>query len=123
MSKFCPIADAVTNCTDNCKNCLEEEEITMTTEERLKREYEQKLSDLKRKQSACNHEWGEVKYDPEIKPIPKFEDRWVGVDYMPVIAGYGEQKINRWSRTCKKCEKTEYTYKQKATTQYAPDFN
>ena len=25
MSKFCPIANAVTNCTDNCKQCLEAE--------------------------------------------------------------------------------------------------
>lgn len=25
MSKFCPIADAVTNCTENCKYCLEEQ--------------------------------------------------------------------------------------------------
>lgn len=25
MSKFCPIANQVTNCTDNCKSCMEEE--------------------------------------------------------------------------------------------------
>ena len=25
MSKFCPLCNAVTNCTDNCKSCLEEE--------------------------------------------------------------------------------------------------
>ena len=25
MSKYCPMCDAVTNCTDNCKSCLEEE--------------------------------------------------------------------------------------------------
>lgn len=24
MSKYCPICDAVTNCTDNCKDCLAE---------------------------------------------------------------------------------------------------
>lgn len=24
MSKYCPMCDAVTNCTDNCKECLEE---------------------------------------------------------------------------------------------------
>ena len=24
MSKYCPMCDAVTNCTDNCKYCLEE---------------------------------------------------------------------------------------------------
>lgn len=26
MSKFCPIANAYTNCTDNCHSCLEEQE-------------------------------------------------------------------------------------------------
>ena len=25
MSKYCPLADAYTNCTENCKDCLEEE--------------------------------------------------------------------------------------------------
>lgn len=25
MSKYCPIANAVTNCTDNCNSCLEKE--------------------------------------------------------------------------------------------------
>ena len=25
MSKFCPMCNTVTNCTDNCKHCLEEE--------------------------------------------------------------------------------------------------
>lgn len=27
MSKFCPMCNAVTNCTDNCKSCLEEERL------------------------------------------------------------------------------------------------
>lgn len=26
MSKFCPLANAVTNCTDDCDRCLKEEE-------------------------------------------------------------------------------------------------
>lgn len=26
MSKFCPMYNQATNCTDNCKSCLEEEE-------------------------------------------------------------------------------------------------
>lgn len=25
MSKFCPMCNQVTNCTDNCKHCFEEE--------------------------------------------------------------------------------------------------
>lgn len=27
MSKFCPMCNAVTNCTDNCKSCMEEERL------------------------------------------------------------------------------------------------
>ena len=27
MAKYCPIAKAYTNCTDNCASCLEEEEL------------------------------------------------------------------------------------------------
>ena len=26
MSKYCPICDEYTNCTENCKECLREEE-------------------------------------------------------------------------------------------------
>ena len=26
MSKFCPMCNQVTNCTENCKSCLEEDE-------------------------------------------------------------------------------------------------
>ena len=26
MAKFCPMCNQVTNCTDNCKSCLEEAE-------------------------------------------------------------------------------------------------
>lgn len=26
MAKYCPMCDQVTNCTDNCKYCLEEAE-------------------------------------------------------------------------------------------------
>lgn len=25
MPKYCPMCDQITNCTDNCKSCLEEE--------------------------------------------------------------------------------------------------
>ena len=32
MAKFCEIAKAVTNCTDNCKSCLEEETKTREIE-------------------------------------------------------------------------------------------
>ena len=36
MSKFCPMCNQVTNCTDNCKECLAElEKERMNTEDTL----------------------------------------------------------------------------------------
>lgn len=32
MAQYCEIAGKVTNCTDNCKSCLEEESIKQTEE-------------------------------------------------------------------------------------------
>lgn len=93
----------------------------MTREEQLKKEYEDKLSALRKEQSNCTHVWGDVKYDPEIQKIPKFEDRYVGSDYIPEFVGYDEKTIDRWSRTCKKCGKVEYT-KEKVATMYEPKF-
>ena len=34
MSKYCPMCDAVTNCTENCKYCLDELEKEQKEEER-----------------------------------------------------------------------------------------
>ena len=39
MSKYCPMCDAVTNCTDNCTQCLKEAEAEKeenTNESRLR---------------------------------------------------------------------------------------
>lgn len=40
MSKFCPMCNQITNCTDNCKQCIKEEEQQciedMKTQENLK---------------------------------------------------------------------------------------
>ncbi len=94
----------------------------MTREEQLKYEYETKLATLRKEQNNCSHDWEEAKYDPEIQKIPKYEDRWVGVDYMPTICGFTEKKTDRWSRTCCKCGKVEYT-KEKAVVKTAPKFN
>lgn len=94
----------------------------MTKEEQLKYEYETKLAALRTEQNNCQHDWGEVKYDPEFKSIPKFQDRFVGSDYMPELVGYDEKKIDRWSRTCKKCGKVEYT-KQQQAVKYEPKFS
>ena len=94
----------------------------MTREEQLKYEYETKLAELKREQAGCAHEWSTTKYDPEIHRIPEFEERWQGVDCFPVICGWKEETKARWSRTCKKCGKVEYTCKL-LPRNYEPAFN
>lgn len=94
----------------------------MTREEQLKKEYESKLSALRREQNSCNHEWGEVKYDPEIKREP-YGYRMVkqGSDIWGEPEGYRDVEHKRWSRTCKKCGKVEYT-KEQVATKYEPKF-
>ena len=93
----------------------------MTREEQLRAEYEAKLQALRAEQNSCKHEWEEPKYDPEIRRIPKYKDRFIGSDYMPEINGFIEKKIDRWSRTCKKCGKVEYT-KEQVAIKTAPKF-
>lgn len=94
----------------------------MTKEEQLRKEYEKKLSALKLEQDNCDHEWGEVKYDPEIKSEP-YGYRMVahGSDVWGEPEGYHNVEHKRWSRTCKKCGKVEYTNKQIAV-KYEPKF-
>lgn len=94
----------------------------MTREEQLKREYENKLSALRTEQRNCNHEWGEVKYDPEIKKEPYgCEMVTQGSDVWWRPKGYHNVEHKRWSRTCKKCGKVEYT-KEQIATKYEPKF-
>lgn len=94
----------------------------MTREEEIRSRYERELENMCREQSKCSHDWGSVEYDPEIQKIPKYEDRFIGSDYMPELVGFTEKKVDRWSRTCKKCGKVEYTKEQKAV-KYEPNFN
>lgn len=93
----------------------------MTREEQLRREYESKLSALRAEQNSCKHEWEEVKYNPKIVNEPRYESRWQGVDIYYEIVGHTEKKIDRWSRTCNKCGKVEYT-KEQVAVKYEPKF-
>lgn len=93
----------------------------MTREEEMRARHERELRELLNEQKNCNHEWGEVKFDPEIVKEPRYETRWQGVDCWPEIVGHTEKKIDRWSRTCKKCGKVEYTKEQRAI-KYEPKF-
>ena len=93
------------------------------TEEMLRRKYEQDLADLRRRQNNCTHSWGETKYDPEFKEEPTgYEYEGAGSDRWPVATGYRKVEVKRWSRTCTKCGKVEYT-KDVVATAYAPKFN
>lgn len=94
----------------------------MTREEQLKREYEIKLSELRAEQDNCTHNWGEVKYDPEIKSeaygckvVGKGSDIWCEPE------GYRDVEHSRWSRTCTKCGKVQYT-KEQVAVKFEPKF-
>lgn len=94
----------------------------MTREEQLKREYENKLNTLRTEQNNCKHEWGEVKYDPEIKREPYgYRTVFQGSDHWGEPEGYHDVEHKRWSRTCKKCGKVEYT-KEQVAIKYVPKF-
>ena len=74
---------------------------------------EERVRELKRAQTLCNHEWDEVKFEPERKEITRKEWVYLGSDSYCTDVGTGLFKnVNRWSRTCKKCGKKEYSYKQ-----------
>ena len=93
----------------------------MTREEQLKREYDVKLAALHMEQAGCDHVWLPVKYDPEIRMLPVYKDRFIGVDYMPELVGHNKKEEPRWSRTCTKCGKVEYT-KECIATAFVPKF-
>ncbi|RKJ46531.1 hypothetical protein D7X98_04020 [bacterium 1XD8-76] len=92
------------------------------TEEQLKKEYEDKLAALRAEQSNCDHEWGVVKYDPKIKKEPYGYCQVVqGSDVWGEPAGYQDVEYKRWSRTCQKCGKVEYTSRL-VPFKYVPEF-
>lgn len=95
----------------------------MTREEALKHEYEAKLAALRKEQSHCVHDWAEPKYDPEIKKEPYGHEMITqGSDVWWRPTGYRDVEYERWSRTCKKCGKVEYT-KETTVVKTAPKFN
>lgn len=64
---------------------------------------EEKVQRLKMLQSNCNHNWNDTIYEPEKLEIIN----------LIIKMRTGEFKIvDRWSRTCSKCGKKEYTYEQ-----------
>lgn len=97
--------------------------MALSREDEIRRRYEAELAELHREQRSCVHEWGPVQYDPEIKKEPYgYRIEHQGVDMWPVPEGYRDVAHDRWSRTCKKCGKVEYTTEQRPT-KMEPYFN
>jgi len=77
--------------------------------QRLERDLSKKKELLNNKQNTCPHEWTETKYDPEPYRRAIFSHYIPhGSDPEPVY-NYVDDKKDRWSRTCLKCGKVEYT--------------
>lgn len=80
--------------------------------ERLERELNEKKKALQDKIRNCDHEWTDVKYDPEHYKKSIFSHYEPhGSDPEPIYE-YVPATKDRWSRTCKKCGKIEYGYKK-----------
>lgn len=89
--------------------------------EELKRRHAAELAAVMSEQRNCSHHWKPVQFDPEIVNEPIFETKWQGVDCFPVQVSSRIVKRDRWSRTCSKCGKVEYT-KDVVATAFAPKF-
>ena len=88
---------------------------------RLENEIRQRKDNLQRNQSNCCHVWDPTKYDPENYQDAHFS-HYEGHGSDPhAVYNYVTKQKPRWSRYCRKCEKTEYTYEQKAV-KYEPKF-
>ena len=62
-------------------------------------------------QRKCDHDWSEPVYDPENREITREEFVPMGSDpYFRTVGTGIYKRVDRWSRTCKKCQKIEYTY-------------
>jgi hypothetical protein len=92
----------------------------------LIKQKEKELSKLKleveNEQSRCQHVWDKTIFDPEEVSEPYgFEIEAHGSDIWTVPKGYHMVQKDRWSRTCSKCLKKEYT-KEKKPTVWEPKF-
>lgn len=84
--------------------------------ERLERQLQEAKNAQKKLESSCHHQWEEPKYDP------KYEDNYVfkgytghGSDPTPVYDTIkDDKKSDRWSRSCLRCGKKEYTTQTEA---------
>ncbi len=81
--------------------------------DRLKRQIrklQEQVRKIEESQAKCQHDWGDIKYDQEKRRTGTTELVWQGSDYYYRGVDTGYENVDRWSRTCKKCGKIEYTY-------------
>ena len=87
-----------------------------------KEQIERELAAVKDQIENCNHEYGEIQYDPEKVKEP-YGSKIVtqGSDVWFVPEGFRYRKKERWSQTCTKCGHKRYTTKTQPTG-YKPVF-
>ena len=79
-------------------------------------------AEIHKEEQGCQHDFADPVYDPEGYQKGEFDHYEPhGSDPEPVYRYHTESKA-RWSRTCKKCGKKEYTYHQKPVG-FVPDFD
>ena len=73
----------------------------------------EKVKEIENQQRKCNHEWGEIEYDPERVEITRDERVYLGSDSYFMEVGTGKFKDKpRWTRICKKCGKKEHAHEE-----------
>ena len=81
-------------------------------------------ADLARMEASCRHQWGEAVHCPIIEkaytapgdPPGTMGVDWRGPTYVPA------KTTNQWSRTCKLCDKVEFTTNVNKSTVESPRF-
>ena len=75
------------------------------------RDLEMEIQAAKSRMNSCQHNWGEVKFDPEAHSV---SDNRKGYEYhgsdMWTVPSFHTEYKDRWSRECSKCGKIDYTY-------------
>jgi hypothetical protein len=90
-----------------------------------KRRLEAKKAELDRIERACHHDWGaaveghRVGRESVIDWARPPETHGVHIDYHTTTV---EKRVPTWSRTCKRCGRTEITERTKDVVSKAPDF-
>lgn len=87
----------------------------------LEKQLAAKKDEQARKEANCNHDWDDVKYDPEKYRKEIVGDSYTQGSHVYFNSSFVDATRDRWRRTCKNCGRIEYTYEQKPVA-YAPDF-